>query len=278
MKCASEGMVVHGYDLFQPLVWFWEALLSNPKKLYTHVNAYREQVSSYTTPETSLQKWRKDCSGKCLMTLDSKEFCNDHKKLLLVAQDNMLGLSKKNFELCRDLSNNRDKVTSQKKLFEAAAQYYIVNRTSFSGATTSGGWSWKASWARLTQSTLDRLKEFDVPSLTVARSDFRDSLAAHPDAGLYLDPPYCLNKGPKESNVNKETLYGREGDHHTGFDHEALANLLQQRSKWVLSYNDCEYIRDLYDGYTIHDVGWAYGMKNVASDKMGESSEIIIVG
>ena len=38
LKCAEEGMVVHGYDLFQPLVWFWEALLSNPQKLLEYVN------------------------------------------------------------------------------------------------------------------------------------------------------------------------------------------------------------------------------------------------
>ena len=278
LKCAEAGMTVHAYDLFQPLVWFWEALLSNPKKLYKHVDAYRQDVDSYTSDLVFREKWCKKCSGKCLIKLDSGELCNHHQKLSLISKGKILGVSKRNFEICRDLANNREKVTSQKKLFEAAAQYYIVNRTSFSGATTSGGWSWKASWARLTQTTLDRLREFESPNLTVTRSDFRDSLAAHPDAGLYLDPPYCLNKGPKESPVNKETLYGSEGDHHAGFDHEVLASLLKQRSKWVLSYNDCEYIRELYDGYAITNVAWSYGMKNVNSEKMGESSEIIIVG
>ena len=194
----------------------------------------------------------------------------------------MLGVSKKNFELCRELANSRTKVTSQSKLFESAAQYYIVNRTSFSGATTSGGWSWKASWARLTQSTLNRLKEFAVPNFTVARADFKDSIAAHPDAALYLDPPYCLNKSPiVDKNgklIDRETLYGTEGDLHGGFDHVGLYDILNQRSNWVLSYNDCDYITNLYQGYKIVPASWAYGMKNVGSEKMGKSSEILIIG
>jgi len=282
LQCAEEGMVVHGYDLFQPLVWFWEALLSNPQKLYKRVRTYRQQVRTYTEKDVSTAQWHKACSGKCIVTLDNTEFCNHHKKLILIAEDKMLGVSKKNFELCRELANNRTKVASQSKLFEAAAQYYIVNRTSFSGATTSGGWSWKASWARLTQSTLDRLKDFSVPNFTVTRADFKDSIDAHPDAALYLDPPYCLNKSPAPDkngkSIDRETLYGTEGDLHGGFDHVGLFNVLKTRSNWVLSYNDCEYITKLYADYKIIPAAWAYGMKNVGSEKMGKSSEILIIG
>ena len=137
LACAKEEIIVHGYDLFQPLVWFWEALLSTPQKLYKHVGAYRQQVRAYTDKTISTAQWHKKCSGKCLITLDHTEFCNHHKKLILIANNKMLGVSKKNFEMCRELANSRTAVTSQSKLFEAAAQYYIVNRTSFSGATTS---------------------------------------------------------------------------------------------------------------------------------------------
>tara|TARA_R110002020_G_scaffold53950_2_gene150757 strand:- start:2034 stop:2981 length:948 start_codon:yes stop_codon:yes gene_type:complete len=292
LACAKEEIIVHGYDLFQPLVWFWEALLSNPQKLYKHVGAYRQQVRAYTDKTISTAQWHKKCSGKCLITLDHTEFCNHHKKLILIANNKMLGVSKKNFEMCRELANSRTAVTSQSKLFEAAAQYYIVNRTSFSGATTSGGWSWKASWARLTQSTLDRLKEFTVPNFTVARADFKDSIAAHPEAALYLDPPYCLNESDqpvldeKGKPIDQETLYGTDGNLHGGFDHVGLSSILKQRSNWVLSYNNCKYITKLYAGYKIVPAEWAYGMKNVKDrkddetsiNKMGKSSEILIIG
>ena len=40
-----------------------------------------------------------------------------------------------------------------------------------------------------------------------------------------------------------------------------------------MTYNDCEYIRELYKDYEIHDVNWKYGM-----NKSKESSEIVIIG
>jgi DNA adenine methylase len=40
-----------------------------------------------------------------------------------------------------------------------------------------------------------------------------------------------------------------------------------------MSYNDCEAIREMYDGYEIIEAEWAYGM-----NKSKESSEILIKG
>ena len=54
---------------------------------------------------------------------------------------------------------------------------------------------------------------------------------------------------------------------------EKLHNLLTNRSDWVMSYNDCEEIREMYKGYEIHEAAWAYGM-----NKSKKSSEIIIIG
>ena len=73
--------------------------------------------------------------------------------------------------------------------------------------------------------------------------------------------------------IKRETLYGTEGDHHEGFDHVGLFDILNSREKWVLSYNDCDYIRKLYNEYKIVKVQWAYGM-----NKSKESSEILILG
>jgi len=276
LKCAEEGMVVHGYDLFQPLVWFWEALLSNPRKLAEYVDDYRSDVREYTDEAVLFRDIAKMCKvEKCLTKGTHDAYCGSHKNMLRIWQNETLGVPKQVFADMRELVNSRTEVRNQDKLFRAAAQYYIVNRTSFGGATTSGGWSWKASWARLTESTLERLREFNVEDFIVQRADFKDSIAAHPEAALYLDPPYCLNKAKDEEKktVNRETLYGTEGDHHEGFDHVGLADILKSRDKWVLSYNDCEYIRKLYNGYKIVKVEWAYGMNTSK-----ESSEILIIG
>ncbi|MEK9769952.1 MAG: DNA adenine methylase [Betaproteobacteria bacterium] len=276
LKCSEEGMTVHGYDLFQPLVWFWQALLSDPERLISHIEGYRENVQSYTSPEKFIEEWGKKCSAKSCKLTDTKakKYCSHHKNLNEVFHNNMRGVSSRIFGDIRELVNKQDReLNNRDQLFRAAAQYYIVNRTSFSGATTSGGWSWKASWARLTDSAIKNLLEFQGKKITVSRADFKDSINAHPDAALYLDPPYSLNKEKGNEGVNRETLYGTKGDHHKGFDHVGLANILKSREKWVLSYSDCEYIRELYDGYEIVEAEWKYGMNNSK-----ESSEILILG
>jgi hypothetical protein len=58
---------------------------------------------------------------------------------------------------------------------------------------------------------------------------------------------------------------------HEAFNHVALAEALHKRTDWILCYNDCLYIRNLYADCSIKSVSWAYGM----NAKKG-SSEIII--
>lgn len=278
LKCAEEGMIVHGYDLFQPLVWFWQTLLTRPTALVELINKQRAPVKYYTPLDVSGAEWGKKCSGKCRLTKTSDSYCNHHSKLVAIDLAQILGVDKNLFLALRDNANNTEYYTTSPqptpgRILRHAMGYYIVNRCSFSGSTTSGGWSWKASWARLTETAIENLEVFKEANLTVARADFKDSIAAHPDAALYLDPPYSLNKEKGNDGVNRETLYGSEGDLHKGFDHEGLANILKSREKWVLSYNDCEYIRELYDGYKIVETEWTYGM-----NASKESSEILIIG
>ena len=155
--------------------------------------------------------------------------------------------------------------------YEKAAKYYAINRASFSGATFSGGWSERASYARFTDSSIQRLRDFKAENFTVEYADFEDAMGNHPQAFLYLDPPYKL-KGSQNS------LYGVDGNLHDSFDHERLCSLLSNRNNWLMSYNDCPEIRDMYKDYEIVEAKWAYGMKNVGKKKMGSSSEILVKG
>ena len=63
------------------------------------------------------------------------------------------------------------------------------------------------------------------------------------DTLFYLDPPYF-----KTENYYKDVEFNEQ-------DHlrlkEALINI---KGKWILSYNDCEYIRDLYKDYNIKQI------------------------
>lgn len=43
--------------------------------------------------------------------------------------------------------------------------------------------------------------------------------------------------------------------------------MLKQREHWILSYNDCEQIREMYKGFHMLTPNWKYGMSNDKSSK-----------
>ena len=71
--------------------------------------------------------------------------------------------------------------------------------------------------------------------------------------------------------ASQNSLYGVSGNLHKGFEHERLHSVLSTRDRWVMSYNDCEQIREMYKDYEITTAEWSYGM-----NKSKKSSEIII--
>jgi DNA adenine methylase len=49
--------------------------------------------------------------------------------------------------------------------------------------------------------------------------------------------------------------------HHNGFDHERLTNLLKEhKGGFILSYNDCSWVREAYQDFKIVEVAWQYTM------------------
>ena len=67
---------------------------------------------------------------------------------------------------------------------------------------------------------------------------------------FYLDPPY----------VGTESYYSNT----QGFginQHELLASMLKEvKGRFILSYNDCEVIRDLYNGFNFKEVSVNYSL------------------
>ena len=168
---------------------------------------------------------------------------------------------------CRYYPLSRDKFYElQKRYFtlpgrvERAAAFFVLNRSSYSGTTLSGGMS--PGHPRFTDRAIRRLANLRVDRLSVVHADFKVSLATHRNNFLYLDPPYA----------NGSNLYGNRGDIHQDFDHEGLARLLHSRDSWVLSYNDCKMVQDLYLGYKFFRPEWTYGMSNRKS-----SNEVLIL-
>lgn len=145
--------------------------------------------------------------------------------------------------------------TRFKTKLQRAAAYYVLNRSSFSGATLSGGMS--PQHPRFTITSIERLRNFHNPNIQVRQADFKKSLDDNPGTFTYLDPPYLI----------KSSLYGKKGDAHRDFDHAGLAARLKRRKRWLMSYNDCTEIRALYKGLHIVTPNWKYGMSNNKSSK-----------
>lgn len=178
------------------------------------------------------------------------ELVTDIKKLKPV--------SKEQFIKYRETIMTADEMTQ-------AALYFVINRSSFSGATLSGGFSAESALKRFTVNSIQLLEKIDLSNTIFNNIDCIDFIEKNTTKTslLFLDPPYYLENSK---------LYGKNGDMHENFDHLILNKCLDKQNNWILCYNDCEYIRKLYKKYKIIEVNWNYGM-----NKTKKSSEILIV-
>lgn len=141
-----------------------------------------------------------------------------------------------------------------------AVYFFIINRCSFSGTTFSGGMS--PSHPRFNLASINRVRDLKLKNIQFDCLSFENSLVKHPNTFSYLDPPYFI----------KQNLYGIKGNMHKNFNHEKLYSILEKRKGWILSYNKCPEILELYKNYEIKDLNWIYGMS-----KEKQSNEIIII-
>ena len=184
-----------------------------------------------------------------------------NKDILCDELNKITSVSKEQFTNYRntimDLNNN---------MLQQSLQYFIINRCSFSGATLSGGFSEEASLKRYTPSSINKIKLLDFTNIDVYNFDFEYFINSFTNEKtlIFLDPPYYLEKQSK--------LYGNNGDMHENFNHNLLYELIKTKKNWLITYNNCDYIKNLYKDYLILDVNWSYGM-----NKSKASSEIIIL-
>ena len=134
----------------------------------------------------------------------------------------------------RELLLDNAEVTDVKR----AAAFFKLIRYSYGSGCTSFSCQpfdvrkcfdaiWQAS-RRLADTVVEN-KDFEA----LIRQYDRDS------AFFYCDPPYYETEGHYEVAFRKE-------------DHKRLQDTLSDcKGKWMVSYNDCEFIRELYKGYEI---------------------------
>lgn len=191
--------------------------------------------------------------------------CRDkNKKNILVKRlrEKCGYITKEYFKQCREELKN---ISYSNNDIHIAFLYFIINRCSFSGATMSGGFSLESSKKRFTISSIDRVNNLNL-DFKISDKDFTEFIPefyTDYDSLMFLDPPYLIDS----------KLYGNNGDLHEKFNHNALYDTIKKhKGSWIMTYNDCKEIRELYKDYTILEVDWKYGM-----NKTKKSSEIVIM-
>ena len=255
VRWANElDIEVIGYDVFDMLVNFWEVLLEQPTELAKEL--------SKITPDDKTYKEVKDI----LLHLDK-------------TQDLLSGWKTNSYK--------REVMITLNEL-EQASFYYFNHNTSYG----PGYLGWPSSvylqpdkWKNM----ISKIRNFECPNLKVYQESFETSIPKHPNDLLYLDPPYYLQQD--SDNKMFKGIYPMRNIpvHHDSFDHEKLRDLLHNhKGSFVLSYNNCETIRDWYKDFHQVFPKWSYSMgsgetrigknrRDQGISNVKESHEILII-
>ncbi len=155
---------------------------------------------------------------------------------------------------------------------KVAAAFFVFNRITFSGTTEAGGFSVQAFEKRFTDSSIERLLKMPeiLDDLKITNLDYETALSVEgEDVFIFLDPPYF--------SATSSALYGKNGSLHKKFDHERFAEHLKNcPHRWLLTYDDSPFVRELYSFADITNWSPTYGMRNVTADSNQKGSELFI--
>jgi DNA adenine methylase len=225
---ASKGIEVVGYDLFDVLVNFWKVLLNNKEELLVKLRDIQPTSEEYNRIKQILLNW--DNTQTLL-----KDWKTDHYK-----RQDVITL---------------DEVT--------AATYYFFNHNTSYGPGYLGWGSSVYLKQNKWDSMLKSIEKFSLPTLQVRQGSFENVLPQHSTDTLYLDPPYYLEKDGDNKMFTGIYPMRNIPVHHNGFNHEQLRDILKEhKGKFVLSYNNCETIREYYKDFEQQFPVWNYSMGN----------------
>ncbi|MEH2416174.1 DNA adenine methylase [Nostoc sp.] len=158
----------------------------------------------------------------------------------------------------------------QNKL-EQAGRWFYLNRTSYSGIMKHQNCYWgygekysmrPENWPRNIRRTSEKLQNVKITNL-----DFEEVIKSVPDGSfLFIDPPY-FNADQDKFHVHSFAKY----------DHFRLCQILnrhKQRIKFLITYDNSDAIRELYDwALEIHDKEWNYTINRTDDQKNGKRKQ-----
>lgn len=232
---ANMGKKVIATDIFGMLVNFWNELLNNPDALADELEKIKPTEEVYRTIKEILV-----CNPETQSML--RHWPTDFYK--------------------------RDPVILPKT--KLAAYYYFNHNTSYGPGFL--GWASKIymnqkKWDK----TIEKVRSFSCPNLFVHKNSFEKLIAKYPKEFLYLDPPYYTEKD--EDNKMLGGIYPMKNIpvHHDSFDHELLRDtLINHKGDFVLSYNNCETIREYYKDFDFYFPKWHYSM-DIGETRIGKN-------
>jgi len=228
IKWATEnGIDVVGFDIFDILVNYWQHQLSNPQQLYNILAEMQPNKEYYKKIKEELM-------------------CVD------VVQNIFKNLETKYYD--------RDAVSIDK---EKLAAYYFYNHNLSYGPMFLGWYSSLFDNHKKYIAAIERVRDFKAPNLQVDEGNFDVVIDNHKKEFLYLDPPYFLEKD--SDNKMHKGMYPNcnFAIHHNSFDHKKLRDLLHSHNgRFIMSYNNCETIREWYKDFRLEYPSWQYSYAN----------------
>ena len=258
--CLSQklGIEVIGYDIFDMLTNFWNVLIHHKEQFIQKLLELEVSESAFTyNRHVLLNYWEK------VKPTD----LNYRTKLKIELEP-------------QDLTKLDDDIINQ-------AVYYYYNMTLSYGPMFLGWLSSVEINNDKFKRRIDKMKKMDFVNLQVGCASFEEVLEKHSDDFLFLDPPYYLDGDSKMfKGIYPNSNFAI---HHNSFDHLKLAEMLKKhKGGFLMTYNNCSKIRELYADCKIEYPKWRYtygqgetrigkNRQKTTNDNIKESHEIIIV-
>ena len=252
VKWAHEmGIQVEAFDVFDVLTNYWQHQIHHPKRLYDILKGLEPTKEQYDEIKDILLHWDKVQN----MFKDWKTDYYDRKSESL---DDELG----------------------------AAYYWFNHNLSYGPMFLGWFSSIYLKKESLYENSIERVRDFNCPNLSVKQSSFDKVIPNYKKDFIYADPPYYMEKS--EDNKMFKAIYPNSNFdlHHIHFDHELLREQLHSHEgKFLLSYNDCEWVRENYKGFKFKTPEWSYSYgqgetrigKNKKNNEPKQSHEILII-
>lgn len=248
---SERDIPVLGFDVFWCLTNYWQNQLNNPREMYEILNSFECNKTKYNEVKEEIKQWSK------FQDLLS-EWPTDHYKREPKEISDLLG-----------------------------AVYYFFSHNLSYGPMFLGWFSSIYNDEKKYTKMIERVRDFHCPNLSVENKSFDEVIPNFPNDMIYLDPPYYMKKDGDNKMFKGIYPNSNFAVHHNDFDHELLRDLLHNhKGSFILSYNNCETIREYYKDFKQEFPEWKYSYgqgetrigKNREDGKITkESHEILII-